>query len=248
MKKVLFSAIAALFCCCGLALASGGGSHWGYTGETGPEHWGDLSPDYAACKEGRSQSPVDLTGMVDVELPAIEFAYGPVPLEVLNNGHTIQANYASGSRISVAGKTYDLLQFHFHSPSENTINGKSFPLEAHLVHKAADGQLAVIGVMFEEGAGNAVLEKVWKVMPAKEGSVERAADESVSVMELLPASKDYYAFDGSLTTPPCTEGVKWMVLKQPVSVSAEQVQHFLHTLHGSNNRPVQPLHGRVVSE
>jgi carbonic anhydrase len=248
MKKVLFSVIAALFCCYGLALASGGGGHWGYAGEGGPEHWGDLSPQFAACKEGRKQSPVDLTGMVDVELPAIEFAYGMVPLEVLNNGHTIQANYAAGSRIAVAGQTYDLLQFHFHSPSENTINGRSFPLEAHLVHKAADGRLAVVAVMFEEGATNAVLEKVWKVMPAEEGSVERAENESVSVDELLPASRDYYAFDGSLTTPPCTEGVKWMVLKQPMTVSPEQVQHFVHTLHGPNNRPVQPLYGRTVSE
>ncbi len=245
MKRVLVSAIAALFCCCGLASASGGG-HWGYSGEMGPEHWGDLSPQFAACKEGRSQSPVNLSGMVDADLPAIDFAYGPVPLEVLNNGHTIQANYASGSRITVAGQTYDLLQFHFHSPSENTIEGRPFPLEAHLVHKAADGRLAVVAVMFEEGAANAVLEKVWKVMPAEEGNVEHAEGESVSVGELLPAGKDYYAFDGSLTTPPCTEGVKWMVLQQPMTVSAEQVQHFLHTLHGPNNRPVQPLIGRVV--
>jgi len=247
MKRQLFSIIAATLCFGGVAYASGG-AHWSYSGEAGPGHWGELSHDYAACKEGRSQSPIDLTGMVDIDLPAIDFSYGGTALEVLNNGHAIQANYAAGSSITVDGKTYELLQFHFHSPSENTINGHSFPLEAHLVHKNAEGQLAVIAVMFETGAANPAVGKVWEKMPAVAGETQSLPAGSVSALEILPEERSYYAFDGSLTTPPCTEGVKWMVLKQPMSITDEQLKAFQATMHGPNNRPVQPLHGRKISE
>jgi len=225
-----------------------GAVHWGYTGDGAPAHWGDLSPEFIACKEGKSQTPIDITGAVDVDQPVINFSYNPVDVSVINNGHAIQANYETGSSITVAGKTYKLLQFHFHNPSENVINGKYFPIEAHLVHKSDDGHLAVIAVMFDEGAANPVVETVWRYMPGKANSDITAPNETVNVMEMLPESKDYYGFDGSLTTPPCTEGVKWMVLKTPMTVSPAQVLKFQHIMQVENNRPLQPLNGRTITE
>lgn len=248
MKKILVTIVAAGLGFAGLAHASGGGVHWGYTGEAGPEHWGELAPAFVACKEGKSQSPVDLTGLVDVDLPPIKFKYAPVTLEVVNNGHAIQVNYPAGGQITVDGKTYDLLQFHFHSPSENTIEGRSFPLEAHLVHKDAEGKLAVVAVMFEIGPADPVVAEIWDYMPPKAGTARLVSHLSVDAMQLLPENKEYFAFDGSLTTPPCTEGVKWMVLKQPMTISADQLKMFQMTMHGPNNRPVQPLYERVVFE
>lgn len=248
MKKFLTAIIAASLCLAGTAFASGGGVHWGYSGEAGPANWGDLSPAFTSCKEGRSQSPIDLSGMTDGDLPPIKFAYDAVALDVFNNGHAIQANYEGDSHITVGGKTYKLLQFHFHSPSENTINGRSFPLEAHLVHKDADGNLAVVAVMFESGAGNSALKDIWSYMPAKAGTDRLVSHLSVNAADILPTGRDYFAFDGSLTTPPCSEGVKWMVLEQPVSLSREQLSKFRQTLGGPNNRPIQPLNGRVVRQ
>ncbi len=248
MKKWM---ILAALCLSTSAFASGGGGHgevhWGYTGEGAPEHWGDLKPEFAACKDGKSQTPINLTGMVDIDLPAIEFNYDEVGVAVLNNGHAIQANYETGSSIKVDGKEYKLIQFHFHNPSENVIEGKSFPIEAHLVHKSDDGKLAVIAVMFEEGAANAVVDTVWRYMPAKVNA-DKSSNETLNVMAMLPENKDYYAFDGSLTTPPCTEGVKWIVLKQPMTVSAAQVLKFQQIMKVANNRPLQPLNGRVINE
>ncbi|OHB33677.1 MAG: hypothetical protein A2X84_03245 [Desulfuromonadaceae bacterium GWC2_58_13] len=228
--------------------AGHGGVHWGYTGEGAPEHWGDLAPEFAACKDGQSQTPIDLTGMVDVDQPAINFSYGEVGVEVLNNGHSIQANYETGSSIEIDGKTYKLVQFHFHNPSENVIEGKYFPIEAHLVHKSDDGHLAVIAVMFVEGAANPVIETVWHYMPAKANSDTEAPNETLNVMDMLPESKAYYGFEGSLTTPPCTEGVKWMVLSTPMTVSPAQVLKFQHIMQVQNNRPLQPLNGRTITE
>jgi carbonic anhydrase len=249
MKKWM---VLAALCLSTSAFASGdaghGAAHWGYTGETGPAHWGDMKPEFSACKEGQSQTPINLTGMVDVDQPAINFSYGEVGVAVLNNGHTIQANYETGSSIEVAGKTYKLIQFHFHNPSENVIEGKSFPIEAHLVHKSDDGHLAVVAVMFEEGAENPVIDTVWKFMPARANSDMEAVNETLNVMAMLPESKAYYGFDGSLTTPPCSEGVKWMVLKTPMTVSPEQVLKFQHIMKVANNRPLQPLNGRTITE
>ncbi|MEJ2200122.1 MAG: carbonic anhydrase family protein [Desulfuromonadaceae bacterium] len=224
-----------------------GAVHWGYTGDIGPAHWGDLAPEFSACKEGQSQTPINLTGLVDIDLPPINFSYGEVGVAVLNNGHTIQANYETGSSIEVEGSTYKLIQFHFHNPSENVINGQSFPIEAHLVHKSDDGKLAVVTVMFEEGAANPVIDTVWRYMPAQ-ANADKTSNETLNVMAMLPESKDYYSFTGSLTTPPCTEGVKWMILKTPMTVSAEQILKFQRVLGMANNRPLQPLNGRVIYE
>ena len=222
-------------------------AHWGYDGKEGPGHWAALSAEYSACA-GKSQSPVDLVQarMIEAELPAIVFSYQPAPLNVVNNGHTIQVDYAGTSSIQLDGRTFHLKQFHFHSPSENLIDGKSYAMEAHLVHADDEGNLAVVAVMIESGAANAFLGKLWPSMPASAGGRTQPAGVQVNVSDLLPADRDYYRYDGSLTTPPCSEGVRWLVLKRSVTASEEQVEAFQHLVHHANNRPVQPLNARVV--
>jgi len=222
--------------------------HWGYTGAAGPAHWGNLSPEFSACRDGRSQSPIDITGAMDIDQPRIKFAYKPVPVTMINNGHTVQINYPSTSTINVAGETFQLVQFHFHTPSENAVDGGLFPMEAHLVHKNASGKLAVVGVLFKEGDANPFLDKFWSYMPSKANSDVILSNLKINVADLLPANKDYYSWEGSLTTPPCTEGVQWMVLKEVVEVSPEQVRKLEEAVKGHNNRPVQPLYGRVIDE
>ncbi len=247
MKKGLILGIVASFCLAGTVLAGGGGGvHWGYSGETGPAHWGSLAPEFKMCGEGKSQSPINITGAVKGDLPELKFNYDDSDLHLVNNGHTIKADYSSGSSISVGGDRYNLLQFHFHSMSENAIEGELFPLEAHLVHANAAGELAVVGVMFKEGEANPLLEKLWKYTPSKANST-MSVSGSIKVTDLLPKSPAYYAFTGSLTTPPCTEGVRWMVLKQQVTASQEQIAKFRNYFDGHDtNRPVQPLYGRTV--
>jgi len=180
-----------------------------------------------------------------MNLPAIQFDYKPGGLEILNNGHTIQVNRAAGSSITVGGEKYELLQFHFHTPSENTVNDTAFPIEMHLVHKNARGELAVVGVFSRAGGKNAVLEKAWEHMPRKAGDKKMITSVSINAADLLPADRGYYSFKGSLTTPPCSEGVKWMVLKTPTEVSGEQIKQFTGVI-GTNARPVQPIHARTL--
>jgi len=234
----------------GSVFASGGGEHaavhWGYSGAGGPAHWGDLQPEFKLCGEGQQQSPINIIDAVDSDLPELTFNYAATGLELVNNGHTIKVNYAPGSSIRVGSDEYKLLQFHFHSLSENAVDGQLFPAEAHLVHANAAGELAVVGVLFAEGDANPLLEKLWRHTPSKAQSTMSVAS-NVSVTELLPGSAEYYAFSGSLTTPPCTEGVRWMVLKQPVTASAAQIKKF-RSFFGDHdtNRPVQPLNGRIV--
>jgi len=220
-------------------------SHWGYEGHSGPTHWGELSPEFAACKDGTNQSPVDISGAQEAALPAIAFGYKPSPLRIVNNGHAIMVNYAPGSSITVDGHTYQLLQYHFHTPSENTVNGKPFALEAHFVHKDKDGKLAVVGLFLKEGEKNEVLQKIWDHLPKEEGKEIELNDVSLNAMDLLPKDMTYYRFDGSLTTPPCSEGVAWYVLKTPVTVSADQVKAF-SDIYPMNARPTRPLNGRVI--
>lgn len=222
-----------------------GDSHWTYSGSEGPEYWGELSPAFRACGDGRNQSPVNLTGFVEADLSPIVFNYEEGVSGIVNNGHTLKLDYKAGSSISVDGHRFELKQFHFHSPSENRINGKTFPLEAHLVHADKDGNLAVVAVMFEEGKANAALAKAWAHMPEKAGSPMNLPMH-ISAESLLPVSRDYYRFNGSLTTPPCSEGVLWLVMKDPVTASSEQIEKFRHAMHHDNNRPVQALNARVV--
>ncbi|MBI3187198.1 MAG: carbonic anhydrase [Gammaproteobacteria bacterium] len=221
-------------------------AHWSYeSGKNGPENWGHLEDNFITCSTGKSQSPVNLTNMIEGDLPGIEFAYQAGGELILNNGHTIQVNYKPGSTISVSGHTFELKQFHFHSPSENTILNRSFPMEAHFVHADKAGNLAVVAVMFIEGAKNPELEKAWNRMPEKADD-RQSLFINVDARQLLPVIRDYYRFNGSLTTPPCTEGVWWLVMKNHVTASKEQIEKFTHTLHHPNNRPVQPINARMI--
>ncbi len=220
--------------------------HWAYEGEGGPQNWGDLNAKYSACSDGKSQSPIDISPVTLTALSDIEFNYQESPLEITNNGHTIQVNYAPGSSITVDGKRYELLQYHFHSPSEHSIGGKEYDMVAHLVHKAADGQLGVIGVVFAAGdTVNNAVSKLWLNMPEKAGVTTQVTGVTVNAADLLPVDFTYFNYSGSLTTPPCSEGVNWMVMATPNSVSTAQVEQFTN-LFPLSSRPVQPLNGRMV--
>ncbi len=228
----------------GGAKAKSHGVHWGYAGDEGPDHWGNLSADYATCGKGKKQSPVNITGAAVKDLEDITFNYKKSGLNILNNGHTVQANYGKGSSIKVGSKTYDLLQFHFHGPSEHMIDGMNAPIEMHLVHKSADGALAVVGVMIISGPHNPAFDNVWAFLPHDVGSHD--AGVLISAESLLPSSRGYTTYSGSLTTPPCTEGVTWLVLNDPVTMSAKQINAFGEIFKG-NNRPVQPLNRRSLT-
>jgi carbonic anhydrase len=229
-----------------VAIADNQPTQWGYTGHNGPENWGTLSPDYQMCNIGKNQSPINITTSVDANLPAIKFNYKTPPSQIINNGKTIQVNVKPGSSIVVDGVTYELKQYHFHTPSENHIAGKSFPLEAHFVHADANGNLAVVAVMFEEGKANAQLAKIWSNMPMKAGENSSLKAEVKDFHSFLPQKQEYYRFSGSLTTPPCSEGVKWMVMKEPLTVSKQQVEKFSQAVNGINNRPIQPQNARII--
>ncbi len=245
MKKATLAVTAALVFTAGSALASGHGAHWGYSGEGGPEHWGTLDPAFEMCGKGVNQSPINMTDFIEGELAPITFNYSGLATEVVNNGHAIQANYAAGSTITIDGKTFELKQFHFHSPSENHLNGKSYPMESHFVHVDKDGNIAVIGVFYEIGEANAGMAKLWKQMPKEVGG-KAALAAQVKADELLPADRDYYRFNGSLTTPPCSEGVYWLMMKKTVTVSEDQVKQFTGVMGHPNNRPIQPTGARPV--
>ena len=220
-------------------------SGWGYEGKEGPEYWGNLSPDDVMCKIGKNQSPINLTDMVKGKLPRLKLDYTAGGTEVINNGHTVQVNYAPGSTLVVDGDSYQLKQFHFHTPSENHINGNAYDLEAHFVHADKDGNLAVLAVMFKVGKENKALNAIWDDMPEHKGDKVEQQD-AIDASSLLPRKLAYYRFNGSLTTPPCSEGVVWLVLKDVQQVSAEQVAKFAGVLHHPNNRPIQNTNARIV--
>jgi carbonic anhydrase len=234
---------AALACLAGSALAQH--HHWSYSGEGAPKNWGKLDPEFATCGTGKMQSPIDLSGGKKDSLAPIAFDYQAGTKDIVNNGHTVQVNYNPGSSITAGGRRFELKQFHFHAPSENTFNGEHFPLEGHLVHADQDGKLAVVAVMFREGAANPLLDALWKTMPAKEGDDKELA-KPLSATEMLPKQHEYYQFTGSLTTPPCSENVLWLVLKTPATASKAQIDAFKKTMGHANNRPVQPLNKRQV--
>lgn len=242
MKRALIAVGMLLFS--SLAFSSGGAA-WDYTGDTGPDNWAKLSPEYGACA-GSNQSPINLTGFVDAKLKPVVFNYDAGSSEILNNGHTVQVNTLPGSTITVDDIEFELKQFHFHVPSENQIRGKSYPMEGHLVHADKNGNLAVVAVMVTEGKANKALAKAWAQMPEKGEKLALSSD--ISPLEILPSNRDYYRFNGSLTTPPCSEGVRWLVMKQPISASKEQIDQFLKVMHHPNNRPVQATNARPVLE
>lgn len=218
---------------------------WGYAGEEGPEHWGELSADYTTCKAGRNQSPVDIHRATEAELPALAFHYTSGISDVINNGHTIQANFAPGSYFEMGTRRFELVQLHFHAPSENTFGGRHFAMEGHLVHRDATGALAVVAVMFDDGQQHPAVSQLWHQMPVHAGDTVPFGG-ALTAAEFLPRQHAYYYFDGSLTTPPCSEGVAWIVLRQPVHAASEQIREFGDTIGHSNNRPVQPLNARII--
>ena len=232
-------------------MANANATHWGYTGHESPQNWGDLDEKYTMCKVGASQSPINIKKDVIIDtndLKPIVFNYVTGASEVLNNGHTIQVNIKEGSSITVDGIEFALKQFHFHTPSENQIEGKNFPLEVHFVHASKDAQLAVVAVMYEDGAQNPIIKKIWEKMPHKKEEKNSCGLSSKIINDMLPKEKDYYRFSGSLTTPPCSEGVRWLVMKNYSNISAEQTKEFLELFHHANNRPVQPINARQVAE
>lgn len=195
-------------------------SHWSYDGEGAPEHWSQLSDEYKTCQQGMNQSPINIDSTMNAHLQPLVVSYGKGPDLVLNNGHTIQATVdpKASDSITLDGQRYLLQQFHFHAPSENTLHGKHFAMEMHLVHKNAAGEVAVVAVMFDVGAANPEIDKLWKVMPEKAES-DAALKTAVNINALIPLDRTYWRFSGSLTTPPCSEGVTWIVLKQPMTLS-----------------------------
>jgi carbonic anhydrase len=222
-------------------------AHWTYDGVTGPQAWGTMKPEFNVCAIGKRQSPINIEEPATLQGPAepVRFNYQPSSGTVVNNGHTIQVDLYGDNAIIVRGSEYKLIQFHFHHPSEERVNYKSFAMVAHLVHKNAEGQLAVVAVLLEPGAANALINKVWTYMPLDSGDRVRMPAGLVEMTELLPADQRYYQFMGSLTTPPCSENVLWMVLKQPQTISREQIRLFSQ-LFPNNARPVQPVNGRAI--
>jgi carbonic anhydrase len=227
-------------------------THWTYEGATGAEHWGDLDPEYAACRVGKQQSPIDIRNTEKTPLPALRFEYKSGPLQYLiDNGYTIRVNYhdapGSGNSLIVGGKRYQLTQFHFHRPSEEYIYGKPYDMEIHLMHTASDGTIAGVTVFLKAGSANATIQKIWEHMPKIEGKEEEISGVDVNPAEMLPHDLAYYSYLGSLTAPPCTEGVTWYVLKTPVEISVDEINTFAK-LYPHDVRPLQPLNERVVKE
>jgi carbonic anhydrase len=217
---------------------------WGYQGETNPQAWGKITRDFATCDLGTAQSPIDLHGAVTARSSQITFNYRSSPLNVVNNGHSIQVNYAPGSTVNIDGEEYALLQFHFHTPSEHQIAGKAATMEAHLVHRNAAGKLAVVGVMMNAGTENRSIARVWQAIPPV-GETKTLDNIAIDATNLLPANKSYYSYAGSLTTPPCSEGVKWTVMTEPITISPAQIRAFAK-LYPIDARPLQPTNDRKI--
>jgi carbonic anhydrase len=223
---------------------------WSYEGANGPEHWADLDPGYAPCKAGKEQSPIDIRNPRKAQLPAIRFEYKSGPLKIINNGYTaVRVNFApgNGNFLIVGDKRYELTQFHFHHPSEESIHGKPYDMVAHLMHESSDGKVAAVAVPLNAGSANTTIHQLWEHMPNTPGKEEVIADVEVNPTGLLPRDTSYYTYMGSLTAPPCTEGVTWFVLKTPVDISAEEINAFA-ALYPHDVRPRQPVNGRVVQE
>lgn len=225
---------------------------WTYEGARGADHWSELDPEYAACNAGKEQSPIDIRNAHKTELPAINFEYKNGPLKYLiNNGYTIRVNYhdvpGTGSFLIVGDKRYQLTQFHFHHPSEEYVNGRQYDMVLHLMHKADDGQVAGVTVFLKAGRPNATMQQIWQHMPRTESKEMDIAGVEINPADLIPRDHAYYMYMGSLTAPPCTEGVTWFVLRTPMDVSTEEINSFAK-LYPRDVRPLQPLNGRVVKE
>ncbi|WP_373796386.1 carbonic anhydrase [Neisseria dentiae] len=242
-KYIIFSFVLAT----GLAAAETH-PHWSYEGDkSSPAHWGELSEAFAMCGKGKNQSPVDLTDAVHVSGNSIDFRYQPARFRIENNGHTVQLTPdAGGETLDIGGKKMQLKQFHFHTPSEHTFNHRHFPMEAHFVHQSSTGELAVLTVLFQEGRNNPALAQILAKHLKAGQSAQTAAPLDINT--LFPANRRHFRLNGSLTTPPCSEGVNWIVLETPVSAGAGQIKAMAKMIGHPNNRPVQPLNARIVIE
>jgi carbonic anhydrase len=218
--------------------------HWSYQGEGGPEHWGQMKLEFATCSSGKRQSPIDIRDGISVQLDPVQFDYKPSHFRVIDNGNTVQVNVSPGNSIDVMGRRFELVQFHFHRPSEERINGRQFDMVAHLVHKDLEGKLAVVAVLLDRGSAQPIVQMVWNNLPLEKGE-ELPARALLDLNGLLPAERGYFTYMGSITTPPCSEGVLWMVMKNPVTVSAEQIAIFAR-LYPMNARPIQSASGRLI--
>jgi carbonic anhydrase len=228
------------------AMGGMGAVHWAYQGEGGPASWGKLDAANVKCDSGDRQSPIDIRDGIRVDLDPIVFDYKPSGFNVVDNGHTIQVNVGSGNYITVMGHSYELVQFHFHKPSEERINGKSFEMVVHLVHKDSDGKYAVIAVLIERGKAHSIVQQVWNNLPLEKNEPLQALS-TMDISNLLPVKRGYYTYMGSLTTPPCSEGVLWMVMKDPIEIAPDQLAIFSR-LYPMNARPVQKSNGRLIKE
>jgi carbonic anhydrase len=220
------------------------GAHWSYEGATGPDHWGDVDAASKVCSAGSQQSPVDIRGAIKSQLPPLQIALSKKADTIVNNGHTIQLNFEQGSTLKVGSDSYTLLQYHFHHPSEHLIGGKNFPMEVHFVHRNAAGGLAVVGALMTAGKPNAAFSKIVATMPAHEGAPVNAA-AGIDPNKLLPALRGYYRYSGSLTTPPCSEVVDWLLLREPIQVAKTDIDSFAK-LYPMNTRPAQKDNRRFV--
>ncbi len=228
--------------------------HWGYAADNGPSNWAQMNDEWATCASGSSQSPIDLGGGISGDVPAAAMNFPPVQLHIahqehvldaLDNGHTIQVNYDGGETLNFGDESFKLLQYHFHSPSEHTVNGEHYPMEMHLVHKSDAGNLAVIGVFIEEGAHHAGFDAIWSNLPQTKGDSVHVEGVQTDIDSLLPAGSTSYRYHGSLTTPPCSESVRWMVMTDPIQLDSDQINAFREVFTG-NNRPTQALNDREV--
>lgn len=218
--------------------------HWSYEGDHGPEAWGDLKPEYSLCKTGAHQSPVDLIYKKPQSNRPIKVSYQETTTRVIDNGHTVQLNFDPGNTIELDGVTYQLTQAQFHTPSEHTISGNRLPMELQLIHQGPNDELAVLGVILIEGTPHSIVESIWQNMPIQKG-MEKELNFKINPNDLIPQTRTYYHYTGSLTTPPCTEGVSWNVFNTPVTLSKEQILTF-RQLYPNNSRPVQPLGDRAT--
>jgi carbonic anhydrase len=231
----------------GAGHATGAPQHWGCEGDSGPDKWGQLSAEFKTCALGSEQTPIDLRGAIKAQAAPVVIGYQKIPLVILNNGHTIQVNTPPGSKLEIAGTIYELVQFHFHHSSEHLLAGKVFAMEFHLVHKAASGALAVVGVFIQPGTASSALAPVWAAMPQTETSARQVDGVPFDPSTLLPTARGYYRYMGSLTTPPCSEGLTWTVFRTPIEASPEQIRQFA-ALFPHNARPVQSLNRRFPLE
>lgn len=228
--------------------AEGAAHHWGYSGEEGPEHWASMDDAFATCGIGKHQSPIDIENAVSKDLPPLQFAYRAVPLKVTDTGHSFQVNVpALSGGITVGADHYDLVQFHFHQPSEEVIKGRHYAMVAHLVHQNAKGELAVVAVMIQQGETNSFLKSVFDNFPAQGKQESSIAGARLNLSDFIPQRQGYFTFSGSLTTPPCSENVRWFELKSPVEASSAQIKQF-SSRYPNNARPTQALNGRVIEE